>query len=82
MRASEMINARCGWIEYSRFGDEETVVIDIVGKGDKQRRLPLSSEQVEKISRYLAARKRPPLLSRPEKTSSDCELPHRQQRSG
>ena len=38
MRASEMINARCGWIEYSRFGDEETVVIDIVGKGDKQRR--------------------------------------------
>ncbi|MEI3086641.1 MAG: tyrosine-type recombinase/integrase [Parasutterella sp.] len=62
MRASEMINARCGWIEYSRFGDEETVVIDIVGKGDKQRRLPLSSEQVEKISRYLAARKRPPLF--------------------
>ena len=62
MRASEMINARCGWIEYSRFGDEETVVIDIVGKGDKQRRLPLSSEQVDKISRYLAARKRPPLF--------------------
>ena len=49
MRASEMINARCGWIEYSRFGDEETVVIDIVGKGDKQRRLPLSSEQVTRF---------------------------------
>lgn len=62
MRASEMINARCGWIEYSRFGDEETVVIDIVGKGDKQRRLPLSPTQVDKISRYLAARKRPPLF--------------------
>lgn len=71
MRASEMINARCGWIEYSRFGDEETVVIDIVGKGDKQRRLPLSSEQVDKISRYLAARKRPPLF---EPTGKDVPL--------
>lgn len=62
MRANEMINARCGWIEVSRFGDEESVVIDIVGKGDKQRRLPLSDQQVETLSRYLTARKRPMLF--------------------
>lgn len=59
MRASEMINARCGWIERARFGTEETTVINIVGKGDKQRRLPLSDEDCDLINEYLQLRGRP-----------------------
>lgn len=59
MRASEMLNARCSWIERARFGSEETTVINIVGKGDKQRRLPLSDEDCDIINEYLILRGRP-----------------------
>lgn len=62
MRATEMVNARCGWVELAHFGEEEMIVIDIVGKGDKQRRLPLSNHQVQVISDYLAIRRRPMLF--------------------
>ena len=63
MRASEMLNARCGWIHTARYGSEETLVIDVIGKGDKERRLPISDRQEELINRYLAMRGRPPLHS-------------------
>ncbi len=56
MRASEMINATTGWIVQRRVGDEEITVIEIVGKGDKVRRLPLSKEALAAINRYLARR--------------------------
>lgn len=56
MRASEMINATTGWIVERRVGDEEITVIEIVGKGDKVRRLPLSKEALAAINRYLARR--------------------------
>ncbi len=56
MRASEMIQARTGWIAERRIGDEEIPVIEIVGKGDKVRRLPLSKEAIAAINRYLARR--------------------------
>lgn len=62
MRATEMVNARCGWVELAHFGEDEMIVIDIVGKGDKQRRLPLSDRQVHVISDYLAIRQRPMLF--------------------
>lgn len=56
MRASEMINAKTGWIVERRIGDEEITVIEIVGKGDKIRRLPLSEDATRAINRYLANR--------------------------
>lgn len=56
MRASEMINATTDWITERRVGDEEITVIEIVGKGDKVRRLPLSKEALAAINRYLARR--------------------------
>ena len=62
MRASEMLNARCGWIQIARYGQNEELVIDIVGKGDKERRLPISEAQERIINDYLAYRRRPLLL--------------------
>ncbi len=56
MRASEMINARTGWIVMRRIGDEDMMVIEIVGKGDKVRRLPVPDETLAAINRYLEAR--------------------------
>ena len=56
MRASEMLNARTGWIVERRIGDENMRMIEIVGKGDKIRRLPLSDEAYADINAYLAAR--------------------------
>lgn len=44
MRASEIIHAQAGWLVTRRIGDDDLLVIEIVGKGDKVRRLPVSSE--------------------------------------
>ncbi len=68
MRASEMMNASTGWICVRRIGDEDLRVIEIVGKGDKIRRLPVSDDTAARINEYLAWRKLPPLESCPPET--------------
>ena len=60
MRASEMIHARADWIAVRRIGDEDLTVMEIVGKGDKVRRLPLSDETLADINAYFACRGLPP----------------------
>lgn len=62
MRASEMTTRAAAGLNTRVSEMKKPLSLIFVGKGDKQRRLPLSSEQVDKISRYLAARKRPPLF--------------------
>ena len=57
MRASEMIHCRADWIAVRRIGDEDLTVIEIVGKGDKVRRLPLAQETLDDINAYFALRK-------------------------
>lgn len=59
MRASEMVAAKAGWIVIRRIGDEDTRVIEIVGKGDKVRRLPVSDTMLESINTYFALRGEP-----------------------
>lgn len=56
MRASEMIGAKTGWITTRRIGDKDITVIEIVGKGDKIRRLPVPEQTEETINAYLATR--------------------------
>lgn len=56
MRASEIIAATAGWIQVRRIGDDDLTVIEIVGKGDKIRRLPLSDEMIETILNYFSLR--------------------------
>jgi integrase len=68
MRASEIMNATAGWICVRRIGDEDMRVIEIVGKGDKIRRLPLSDDAADRINEYLAYRKLPPLGACPPET--------------
>ena len=60
MRASEMIHARADWIAVRRIGDEDLTVMEIVGKGDKVRRLPLSEQTLDDINAYFACRGLPP----------------------
>ena len=61
LRASEMLNARAEWIT-ERMVDGETIkVIEVIGKGDKVRRLPLQDEQVVMINHYLHHRDLPEL---------------------
>ncbi len=56
MRASEMLDARAGWIVRRRIGFEERNAIEVVGKGSKVRRLPLNAEQLRIVDEALAAR--------------------------
>ena len=56
MRASEMIGAKTGWITTRRIGDTDLCVIEIVGKGDKIRRLPVPEQTEDAVNRYLATR--------------------------
>jgi len=66
MRASEMIEAKAGWIVERRIGDAMLTVIEIVGKGDKVRCLPLSTEILEAINTYFLAREGIPLQAAPK----------------
>ena len=68
MRAAEMIHAQTGWINARRIGNEEITVIEIVGKGDKVRRLPLSEETAQCVNRYLARRGLPKFFQCPKET--------------
>lgn len=63
MRASEMIHARADWIAVRRIGDEDLTVMEIVGKGDKVRRLPLCQETLDDINAYFACRGLAPVSS-------------------
>ena len=56
MRASEMLQARASWIVERRIDSETITVIEVVGKGDKIRRLPLQPEQLAIINHYLSLR--------------------------
>lgn len=56
MRASEMLQARASWIVQRRIDSETITVIEVVGKGDKIRRLPLQPEQLAIINHYLSLR--------------------------
>ena len=61
MRASEMLDARTDWIVLRRVGLSVRPAIEIVGKGSKVRRLPLTTEQRSIIESALAARGIPSL---------------------
>ena len=56
MRASEMLQSRASWIVERRIDSETITVIEVVGKGDKIRRLPLQPEQLAIINHYLSLR--------------------------
>lgn len=68
MRASEMLAARASWVVRARLDGAEQTAIEIIGKGDKARRLPLSDEQVAILNAYLASRGIPPLGVAPGRT--------------
>ncbi len=59
MRTSEIIEARCSWFEHVMVGQEEVLMISVVGKGDKERQLPVSEEQLAIINDYFAFRDLP-----------------------
>ena len=61
LRASEMLQARASWIARRRIDNDSITVIEVVGKGDKVRRLPLKDEQLALINHYLAFRSLPGL---------------------
>lgn len=63
MRASEMIHCRADWIAVRRIGDEDLTVIEIVGKGDKVRRLPLAQQTLDDINAYFSLRELPDVTS-------------------
>ncbi|MBP3438282.1 MAG: tyrosine-type recombinase/integrase [Sutterella sp.] len=56
MRASEMLDAKAGWIVERRVGFKVRTAIEILGKGAKIRRLPVNAEQKAIIEDALAAR--------------------------
>ncbi len=56
LRASEMLQSRAGWIVERRIDNETITVIEVVGKGDKIRRLPLQDVEMALINHYLAFR--------------------------
>lgn len=59
LRASEMLQARASWIVDRRIDNETITVIEVLGKGDKIRRLPLQKEQLALINHYLYWRNLP-----------------------
>ena len=56
MRASEMLDAKAGWIVERRVGFKVRSAIEILGKGAKIRRLPINAEQRRIIDDALSAR--------------------------
>ena len=69
LRASEMLEARTGWLVRRTLGGRERPAIEIVGKGSKVRRLPLTTEQIDIINDALAAR------GLPDASMTDPETP-------
>ena len=56
MRASEMLDAKTGWISVRRMGFSERASLEVVGKGSKVRRLPLNREQIDILRSALLSR--------------------------
>lgn len=56
LRSSEIIDARASWIVSRRMGFRERAAIEVVGKGSKVRRLPLTDEQLSILDECLVAR--------------------------
>ena len=56
MRASEMLDAKTGWISVRRVGFSERASLEVVGKGSKVRRLPLNREQIDILRSALLSR--------------------------
>ena len=56
MRASEMLSSTAGWITQRRIGNESVTIIEVIGKGDKVRRLPLQQEHLDAFNAYLKIR--------------------------
>ena len=61
LRASEMLQARASWIVQRQIDSDSITVIEVVGKGDKVRRLPLQPDQLSIINNYLEHRGLPHL---------------------
>ncbi len=61
MRSAEILNAKCGWIEKRLVNGEEVMMISVVGKGDKERRLPVSEDKLKIINEYLRMRNELPI---------------------
>ncbi len=68
LRASEMLNARADWIVERMIDGEVIKVIEVIGKGDKARRLPLQEEQVMLINHYFRFRDIAPIGLAPADT--------------
>lgn len=68
LRASEMLQARASWIVQRQIDSDTITVIEVVGKGDKIRRLPLQPEQLAVINNYLTMRGLPHLGLAPADT--------------
>ena len=68
MRASEMLSATADWITQRRIGNESVTIIEVIGKGDKVRRLPLQQEHLDAFNAYLKIRGLPPIGSCPKGT--------------
>ena len=68
MRASEMLSSTAGWITQRRIGNESVTIIEVIGKGDKVRRLPLQQEHLDAFNAYLKIRGLPPIGSCPKGT--------------
>lgn len=68
MRASEMLDARAGWIVTRRVGFKVRAAIEVVGKGSKVRRLPLNAEQLEVLDAAMRARGFPGWAATPAET--------------
>lgn len=68
LRASEMLNARADWIVTRRIDNELINVLEVIGKGDKARRLPLQDEQIALINHYFNVRGIAPLGLAPADT--------------
>ncbi|MCF0253415.1 MAG: tyrosine-type recombinase/integrase, partial [Duodenibacillus sp.] len=68
MRATEVISAQSDWFARRRIGDETMLVIEVIGKGDKIRTLPVPAETLEAIDAYFKLRGLPPLLDCPPGT--------------
>ncbi len=71
MRSAEILNAKCGWIEKRLVNGEEVMMISVIGKGDKERRLPVSDDKIAIINDYLKLRNELPIGAVP---NSDVPL--------
>ncbi len=68
MRASEMLAARTGWFGTRRIGRTPVAVVNVIGKGDKVRSLPVQKAHLDAVDAYLAARGLPPAAKCPPDT--------------